>query len=45
MFDLQTALDERLAVLNNKKIVSKQSVSINDVSKEYIQNPLNKLGS
>jgi len=44
MYNLQTALDDRLAALNNKKTSSKQKVKVNDVSKEYIERSLKQAG-
>lgn len=44
MYNLQTALDERLAALKNKKIKSKQSVKANDISKFYIERSLKQAG-
>lgn len=44
MFSLQTALDERLAVLKNRKVLTKQSVKVNNISKEYIQEALKQAG-
>ena len=44
MYNLQIALDERLATLKDKKITSKQSVTANNVSKEYIECSLKQAG-
>ncbi|SQD77753.1 hypothetical protein [Moritella yayanosii] len=44
MFSLQTALDERLAVLKNKKVKNKQSVTTNNITTEYIQKSLKQAG-
>lgn len=44
MYDLQIALDERLAALNNKKPKSTQTVKVNDTSKEYIERSLRQAG-
>lgn len=44
MFSLQAALDERLASLKNKKVNSKQPVTTNDTTSEYIQKSLKQAG-
>lgn len=44
MYNLQTALDERLAALKNKKTKSEQLVKVNDTSKEYIEYSLKQAG-
>lgn len=44
MYNLQAALDERLATLNNKKVESKQKVKLNNTSKEYIERSLKQAG-
>jgi len=46
MFNLQIALDERLAALKNKKIKprSQQNVQLIDTSKSYIEHSLKQAG-
>ncbi len=44
MYNLQTALDERLATLNKKKVMSNRKVKSNNVSKEYIESSLKQAG-
>ncbi|MDN3382544.1 hypothetical protein QL995_07655 [Pseudoalteromonas sp. APC 3358] len=44
MFDLQKALNERLATLKNKKVNSKQSINITFESNESIQKSLTQAG-
>lgn len=44
MYDLQSALDERLAALKNKKIKSNQSVKNKYTSKAYIERSLKQAG-
>jgi hypothetical protein len=44
MFDLQKALDERLATLKNKKVMYKQSVKSTYNSKECIEKSLKQAG-
>ncbi|EGQ8248648.1 TPA: hypothetical protein L3V69_003094 [Vibrio parahaemolyticus] len=44
MFNLQTALDERLATLKQKKIKHKQFVVSSYSSKESIENSLKQAG-
>lgn len=44
VFNLQTALDARLASLKKKKVENKQTVSVNNISKEYIKSSLIQAG-
>ena len=44
MFSLQTAIDERLAALDHKKIKSKQEVSDNNIDKSHIEHSLQRAG-
>ncbi len=44
MFNLQKALDERLATLKNKKVADTQSVSSTYSSKECIEKSLKQAG-